>query len=100
MGVIRKRLKDYQAVLEKEFRNQKIDYKKEVYIPIKYKGEFINKVFVDFVVKNKILLELKVTHKLGYFHVKQVLRYLQASKLKLDYNFIVYQKMGQSSEKF
>ncbi|PIR88630.1 MAG: GxxExxY protein [Candidatus Harrisonbacteria bacterium CG10_big_fil_rev_8_21_14_0_10_44_23] len=75
--------RDYQRALASEFVKRKIDFKEQVYIPLKYKGEVITKYFADFVVENKILIELKVVHKLGYSNAKQVLAYLRSSRLKL-----------------
>lgn len=75
--------KYYQAALAKELETIQVPYKKEVYIPLKYQFMKIGRYFADFVIDDKILLELKVVRKLGYAHTKQMLNYLRSSGLKL-----------------
>ena len=75
--------KAYQDALAKELKDNHIELRREVYTPIKYKGEKVSRYFSDFVIENKILLELKVVRKLGYTHVRQTLNYLRNSGLKL-----------------
>jgi len=75
--------KDYQKALIKEFDGLGLNFQKEVYIPLKYKALNISRYFADFIIDNKILVEIKVVPKLGYVHVKQVLVYLRAANLKL-----------------
>ena len=75
--------KAYQDALAKELRDQKISFKREVYIPIIYKQEKVSRYFADFLVENKIILELKVVRKLGYTHIQQTLNYLRSSGFKL-----------------
>lgn len=75
--------KDYQAALAKELSLLNLEYQREWFVPLKYKGENISKYFVDFLVARKILLELKVVSKLGYTHARQVLTYLKSAGIKL-----------------
>lgn len=71
--------KDCQTTLAKELDRLNIEFKREIYIPIKYKTSNIGRYFADFIVENKILLELKTVSKLGYVHIKQVLTYLKSA---------------------
>lgn len=75
--------KIYQLALAKEFENEKICFRREEGISVKYGDSKISQYFADFLVENKILLELKVVRKLGYAHTKQTLGYLRASGIKL-----------------
>ena len=75
--------KDYQKALVEEFNNLNINFTKEVYIPFQYKTANIGRYFADFIIENKILIELKVVSKLNYAHTKQILTYLKNSKIKL-----------------
>lgn len=75
--------KHYQAALAKELETAHIKFRREVYVPFEYKSENIGRYFADFVVEDKILLELKVVQKLGYVHLRQILGYLRSTKLKL-----------------
>lgn len=75
--------KHYQRALSKEFSDLGIIFKREVFIPLEYSDSKIGRYFADFIIENKILIELKVVSKLGYAHVNQVLSYLRSSSIKL-----------------
>lgn len=75
--------KEYQRALSLELRNSGLQFSEQVLIPVTYEYERIEDYYADFVVEKKILLELKVVHKLGYSQVKQVLGYLKVAGIKL-----------------
>ena len=75
--------KYYQRMLMIEFEKKNICYKKEYFVKLKYQDKIIGNYKLDFLVDNKIIVELKVKPKIGYTHVKQVLAYLKATNLKL-----------------
>jgi GxxExxY protein len=75
--------KEYQRALALELENRGLNFKEQVLIPIVYKNTRIENCYADFIVENKILLELKVVHKLGYSQAKQVLGYLKTTGIKL-----------------
>jgi len=50
---------------------------------IKYNNDDIGKYFADFLVENKIIVELKTRPRLGYVHLRQVLEYLRRADIKL-----------------
>jgi GxxExxY protein len=63
---------------------QQIGFSREREYRIEYKTIILpHKYYADFVVMDKILLEAKAVERLAESHVKQVLNYLAASKLKL-----------------
>ena len=68
--------KDYQNALAIELSKLKLIFTREVFVPLHYKTVNIGKYFADFIVDDKIILELKVVSKMGYTHSKQVLTYL------------------------
>ena len=75
--------KYYQRAIEKELKTQNILFTREFQVEIRYENEMIGKYFIDFVIENKIALEVK---NVNFFHRKylnQVLAYLSASGLKL-----------------
>ena len=79
-----------QEALEKEFRLQKIPYKREQQLSIEYKGEKLSKYYMaDFICYEKIIVELKALSNLTTEHDAQILNYLKAtnSKLGLLINF-------------
>jgi len=74
----------YKDSLEIEFSRNGIAFAREKEYKIIYKGVVLpHRYFADFVVEDKILLEAKALEKLTDSHVRQVLNYLAASKLKL-----------------
>lgn len=75
--------KYYQRAFEEELKNEKINFKREQQIPIKYGDKIIGRYFVDFVVGDKIVVEFKVASGFYETHIKQVLAYLKTTNLKL-----------------
>jgi GxxExxY protein len=74
----------YSDALEIEFKRIKMNYQKEVRFDISYKGILIPHHYkADFVIDDKIILEIKAIDTLTSSHVKQTLNYLAASRLKL-----------------
>lgn len=77
------REKNYQEDFAQGLRDQKIKYRREKYIPIKYKNKRIGSYFVDFVIEEKIAVELKAAPIIYPKDIKQVLSYLKANNLRL-----------------
>ncbi|HVF69132.1 MAG TPA: GxxExxY protein [Xanthomonadales bacterium] len=75
--------KYYQRAVEIAFKKQKIPYKKELEVSLTFDNESIGKYFLDFLIDDKIVLELKVKPILTKTDYKQVRAYLNSSKLKL-----------------
>ncbi|MBI3558818.1 GxxExxY protein [Candidatus Gottesmanbacteria bacterium] len=75
--------KYYQQAYAKLLSENKINFEKEKYIKLPYLDEQVGKYFLDFIVDNKIVIELKVRPTLGYTNVKQVMGYLKSGKYKL-----------------
>jgi len=74
----------YQEALELEFKSAGIPYKREVRLPIYYRGMLLNKeYFADFVCYDKIIVELKAVSAIADAHKSQVKNYLKASNLEL-----------------
>lgn len=74
----------YGDALEIEFIDNNIKYSRETFYDIIYKGNLLpHKYKADFVIENKIVLEIKALSSLTDSHTKQTLNYLAVSKLKL-----------------
>ena len=73
----------YQRALEIEFKESKIEYSRELEMPIDYKGFEIGIRRVDFLVENTILVELKSLIKLENVHLAQGLNYLVCYKINI-----------------
>jgi GxxExxY protein len=75
--------KDFQKALATVFSQEGIPFKREVYIPVKSAESLVGKYFADFVIDEKVILELKVVARMGYAQVRQLLTYLRAGGYKL-----------------
>jgi GxxExxY protein len=74
----------YQEALEIEFSIRNIPFRREVQLPIYYKGELLSKNYiVDFICYDKIIIELKALTSISPDHKSQVLNYLKASNKEL-----------------
>ena len=74
----------YKDALVLELRQQAIGFSRERKYEVTYKGVVLpHHYFADLVVWDKIILEAKAIEKLTDAHVKQVLNYLAAAKLRL-----------------
>ncbi|WP_452221714.1 GxxExxY protein [Lacinutrix salivirga] len=74
----------YADALEIELMDNNISYSREKKYGIVYKGNLLpHKYKADFIIDNKIVLELKAIDCLVSSHIKQTLNYLAVSKLKL-----------------
>ena len=75
--------KYYQKIVAAELRNCELVYKEQVLVPLIYKGNRIGNYFLDFIIDNKIVLELKKGEKFSQKNIEQVYAYLKAADLKL-----------------
>ncbi|WP_299062638.1 GxxExxY protein [uncultured Polaribacter sp.] len=74
----------YGDALEIEFINSNIKYSREKMFNISYKGNILpHKYKADFIINEKIILEIKAIQSLTSSHIKQTLNYLAVSKLKI-----------------
>lgn len=74
----------YGDALEIEFIDNNIGYSRETKYAISYKGNILPHHYkADFIIGDKIVLEIKAIECLTAAHVKQTLNYLAVSKLKL-----------------
>jgi len=72
-----------QKLAALELRRCSFDYKEQVATPLIYKGNRIGNYFLDFVIENKIVLELKRGEKFSRKNIEQIYAYLKATGLKL-----------------
>ena len=94
----------YKDALELEFRNNGISYEREKKYEVSYKGIILpHKFYADFVVLDKIILEVKAVSDITNEFIAQAINYLKVSQnklalivnfgaLKLNYKRIVLEK--------
>ena len=74
----------YQEALAIELKIKKLYYKNQVMLEIYYKGHKLEKEYKpDFIVDDKIVIELKAEDKINNSDIAQIINYLKATKLKL-----------------
>lgn len=86
----------YQECLEIEFTFQKLPFEAQKELQIQYRDQILNKTYKpDFLLFNKIIVEIKAVSKLTQEHRSQILNYLHATgfKLGLLLNFGHYPKL-------
>jgi GxxExxY protein len=75
--------KFYQKAMAIQLKKEGLKFKEQVYTPLKFKGELIGKQYFDFLVDDKIIVELKKNNNFSKGNIDQVKQYLITSKLQL-----------------
>lgn len=97
--------KYYQRAVEIALIENNLNFSKEVSVDLQYNNKAIGKYYLDFLIENKIVLELKTVLSFAPKDFKQVLGYLKAKNLALGIlaNFqtesLVYNRIINSSFK-
>ena len=74
----------YKDAIEYEFSQQSIPFEREKEFSVKYKEATLkHKFYADFVVHNKIILEIKTVDCFNNSHYNQCLNYLKVSNIEL-----------------
>ena len=73
----------YQQAVTQEFLSLNLHYEKEIRFPVLYKGKKIGSHVFDFLVDNKIIIELKQGDYFSKNDIKQAVDYLKNSGLRL-----------------
>ncbi len=73
----------YQRALAIEMNSVGINFAREFEMPIHYKGEHIGTRRVDFLVEDKVALEIKAIIQLEDVHLAQAINYLEAYHLEV-----------------
>lgn len=75
----------YEEALAYELGNRKLECKRQVPVPIKYKGLVLNSapLKLDVLVENKVIIELKAIKELTNVNKKQLYTYLKLTGCRL-----------------
>ncbi len=74
----------YQTCLARELALRKVPYEQEKSLPVEYKGMLLDCGYrLDFVVANKVIVELKAVDKVHPVHQAQLLTYLKLTGCKV-----------------
>lgn len=75
--------KYYERAIARNFKLKGIRFKEQVPFKLEYKGEIIGTIFLDFLIKDKVVLEIKKGNYFGRKNIEQVLNYLKMTNMKL-----------------
>ncbi|MFH1346979.1 MAG: GxxExxY protein [Spirochaetota bacterium] len=75
--------KYYQKAISEELKSREISFQEQVYYPLKYKNKIIGQIYLDFLVDNKVVLEIKKNSYFSKKNIDQVLNYLKLFDKKL-----------------
>ena len=75
--------KIYEGALSYELKINKVKYKRQFEIQVKYKAIDLGKQRVDFLIEDNIILELKSVSEINNIHQAQLLSYLKSSDKRL-----------------
>jgi GxxExxY protein len=73
----------YQRALAEEMKMANIYFQRELPMQIMYKGKDIGTRRADFIVAEKVIVELKAITKIENVHFAQAINYLEAYKLEV-----------------
>lgn len=75
--------KIYQRAFAKELQLQQVAFKEQVPYKVFYKSEYVGKGYLDFLVEDKVIVELKKSDYFSKKNIDQVVNYLKISDLQL-----------------
>ena len=73
----------YEEAMEHELKSRGIEYKRQKELEIKYKGNPIGNYRLDYLIENKVIVELKCVEAIKGIHIAQVLTYLKAENIRV-----------------
>jgi GxxExxY protein len=73
----------YMAALERELRARGHAVGREVWVPVRYKGEEISRQRIDMIADERLVIEAKATQELHKSAPRQVYNYLRATRLQV-----------------
>ena len=85
--------KTYQRALAECFNDKRIKYNREKYGKITFNNVTVGKYFLDFLIEEKVALELKVRNDVYETDSNQLLNYIKSEKLPVGL-LIVFSKKG------
>lgn len=75
--------KVYQNAVSVALKECSLPFKEQLYSPILYKNQRVSINYFDFLIDDKIVLELKKGDRFNKAHIDQVYQYLKSKDLKL-----------------
>jgi GxxExxY protein len=73
----------YQRAMEIELEYRRIPFQRQVPVRLVYRGETVGQGFMDLLIDNRVIVELKAAEYIAPVHRVQLISYLKMTKLKL-----------------
>ena len=73
----------YESALCIELRARSLPFKRQVGLPLYYKGELISEHRPDLIVDDEVIVEIKSVDRLAPIHTAQMLTYLRVTSLRV-----------------
>src|SRR5687768_1881658 len=73
----------YESALCIELRSAQIEFKRQIGIPLYYKGELISEHRPDLIVADRVIVEVKSVECLNPVHLSQMMTYLRVCGMKV-----------------
>lgn len=73
----------YEKAIAKGLQDKQLPYNRQIPFNVTYKGEIIAKLIFDFLIEDKIILEIKKGNYFNRKNIDQVREYLHVSQKKL-----------------
>ena len=73
----------YQNAMAREFELRKIDYEEQVNLHVDYKGNVIGEYRADYLVDEKVVVEIKAIKRLSEIQEAQLINYLKGTGYKV-----------------
>ncbi len=88
--------KHYQKAVGVGLKNDNINFKEQVHAPLIFQGAQVGSYFLDFLIDDKVVLEIKKGDRFSRSNIEQLTGYLKANNLKLG----ILANFGQNELKF
>ncbi|MDQ3046837.1 MAG: GxxExxY protein [Bacteroidota bacterium] len=91
--------KFYQRALAESLKSKNLAFTEQLYFPVKFQDKIVGKMFFDFLVEEKVIVEIKKDARFSKQNIDQVNQYLKTTgyQLALLINFsptgVVYKRM-------
>lgn len=75
--------KVYQNAFEEKLKDSNIKYQKENYCKVLVDGKRVGNFYVDFLINNEVIVELKVRNEIFKKDIAQLLTYMRINSIKI-----------------
>lgn len=75
--------KTYEDAVKIALSNAGLNFKQQLHMPVEFQKQKVGSRFFDFLVEDKIVVELKAGERFSNVYIKQISEYLRISGLKL-----------------